>query len=66
MRTLRLSPLLLASLDLASQSLSLPLAAKDSKFFDQGLVHNNATAGEPVPRACRKIWDALEKQVIRA
>lgn len=59
-------PDLLRNLDAVSQALGLPMAAKDSTFFEFGLVHNNDTLGETVPRACRALWDELERRVVKA
>lgn len=52
---------LTALLDAVARDLRLPGADRASSFFEEGLVHNNdAAAAEPVPRACRALWDALE------
>lgn len=56
---------LAAGLAAASRDLGLPKAEQGSAFFSEKLVHHDP-ADLPVPKAARKLWDELERRVLRA
>jgi hypothetical protein len=57
---------LMRGLDRVARDLGLPHASRPSSFFEKELVHNAPAAADDVPRACRKLWDALDGVRLRA